>query len=283
MLNKQNIFKFFSVLLTIGAIYFGFRYLGDIYSEIKGQDIETDFVFIVLSVLFFFLFYSLLSIHWNRVSKTFNHNSNKQYLAFYASQPYKYLPTSLFTFSFRAKYSKDLGMSVKKSSLAQLLENINMLSSGMVVGAMFYLSYVGYYFASAIIVILALVGYHLLPRSIEFSIKSKTLKINKKNELFNLLLTTLAWVASGISFYLLSMGLGVSTGIVEALSANALAYTLGIVAFFAPGGIGIREWVFSLFSISSAVVLGWRIMTFLADLVLGFVGILLIYRQKKLL
>ena len=58
-------------------------------------------------------------------------------------------------------------------------------------------------------------------------------------------LTVVAWVAYGAAFWMLARGL-VATGSLSlpmAIGAFTLAYILGWLALFAPGGVGVRELV----------------------------------------
>jgi uncharacterized membrane protein YbhN (UPF0104 family) len=53
----------------------------------------------------------------------------------------------------------------------------------------------------------------------------------------------LSWVAHGAAFWLLARGLGLpgSLPLGTAVGAFTLGYVLGLVALFAPGGVGVRE------------------------------------------
>jgi hypothetical protein len=66
----------------------------------------------------------------------------------------------------------------------------------------------------------------------------------------------LAWVAHGVAFWLLARGLGLpgDLSIVRSAGIFPLGYILGLLALFAPGGLGVREVV--LISLL-APTLGW--------------------------
>ena len=53
----------------------------------------------------------------------------------------------------------------------------------------------------------------------------------------------LAWLAHGVAFWLLARGLGLpdTLSVVTAAGIFPLGYILGLLALFAPGGIGVRE------------------------------------------
>ena len=59
-------------------------------------------------------------------------------------------------------------------------------------------------------------------------------------------LTLLSWLAYGAAFWLLARGLGLPPGLPAPTAAGvfALGYILGLLALFAPGGVGVRELAF---------------------------------------
>lgn len=56
-------------------------------------------------------------------------------------------------------------------------------------------------------------------------------------------LGVLAWLAHGVAFWMLARGLGLpgSLSIVKAAGVFPLGYIVGLLALFAPGGLGVRE------------------------------------------
>lgn len=64
------------------------------------------------------------------------------------------------------------------------------------------------------------------------------------------------------------------------IAANSIAFSLSILAVFAPGGIGVREAVYSFFSIAAVTVISWRILVFVMDFLVGIVSIFLIKKAK---
>jgi hypothetical protein len=59
-------------------------------------------------------------------------------------------------------------------------------------------------------------------------------------------LTLLSWCVYGFAFWALGRGLGLPPALplTDAAGVFALGYILGLLALFAPGGIGVREGVF---------------------------------------
>jgi uncharacterized membrane protein YbhN (UPF0104 family) len=65
-----------------------------------------------------------------------------------------------------------------------------------------------------------------------------------------------------------SLGLDIDPRL--AISANAAGYAVSILAVFAPGGLGVREFTLYLFSVQNPAILLWRLITLAGDLLLGF-------------
>lgn len=102
-------------------------------------------------------------------------------------------------------------------------------------------------------------------------------------------LTLLSWVTYGIAFWLLARGLGLPATLPFATAAGvfALGYILGLLALFAPGGVGVRELVFiglltpSLGSGGAvALSLGSRVLLTLTEAA-GPLGMLLLTGGRK--
>jgi uncharacterized membrane protein YbhN (UPF0104 family) len=64
--------------------------------------------------------------------------------------------------------------------------------------------------------------------------------------LVSAVLTAASWVVYGVAFWLLGLGLGLpgTLPVGTAIGVFALGYVLGLLALFAPGGIGVREALF---------------------------------------
>jgi uncharacterized membrane protein YbhN (UPF0104 family) len=56
-------------------------------------------------------------------------------------------------------------------------------------------------------------------------------------------LTLVAWITYGLAFWLLALGLGLpaTLSLPTAVGVFALGYVAGLLTFFAPGGVGVRE------------------------------------------
>lgn len=288
-MNKQRrskkVLQIVSISLTVATLILALIYGSELVEKADFSLSDIRLAPLTLSLLSYVFFYAILSFHWLRSCRLVSGDeiSSRQWLAFFASQPYKYLPTSLFTFSFRAKYARKLGMSVKSSSFAQLLENIGILTGGFLTAGLLLMIVKDQVLLVLGLGIVAGVIYKLIPNDINNLFPSKTANpkklISKEDIVKNIALTSIAWLLAGLSFYFLNKAIGIEVEAIKAIAANSIAYCLGILAIFAPGGIGVREGVFAYFSISSAGIIAWRLATLFIDLVLGAVAVLQINKR----
>jgi len=102
-------------------------------------------------------------------------------------------------------------------------------------------------------------------------------------------LTLTSWVTYGVAFWLLALGLGLpgTPSVMTATGVFALGYIVGLLALFAPGGVGVRELVFiglltPTLGSGGAVALsvGSRVLLTLCEAVAPL-GVLLITGQSK--
>lgn len=280
MLKKKILFLA-QVAFYLAVIWFVARRLNQLISVINPSILLEKPLEVSISAVCFLLFYGLMSMHWKRICDNYTKfPQQKQWLAYFASQPYKYLPSSFFTFSSRAVYASKLGLPAKQSSLVQIIENFNILLGGFGVAVVFLA------FASSLSLGLLISGAGLLTIAAISRIPAvrlpKTAYSIAGKQWVKLFLFSLAgWVFAGSAFYFMLLASGEGASFVPAVAANAIAMCLGIVAIFAPGGIGVREFVYSKFSISTTGIIMWRLLTLFIDLAVGLVAILLINRQPR--
>lgn len=280
--TRNKLLKIANIVLTAGVFYFAFIYGRSLLREADFSGLMDRWWLVGLAFLVFGLSYIVSSWHWLRVCRVVNQSvDNKQMLAFFASQPYKYLPSSIFTFSYRAKYAKDLGFGIKPSSLAQLIESFNLIGAGVAVSLLFYILHVSMIMGLIALALGLILAGVLVRYDIVVPIYKTKRKMMARMLVPNFLLMMGVWVVSGLAFLLVNYSLGLSVDPLFIISANAAAYVASILAVFAPGGIGIREAVLSMFSVQNSAVILWRLLTFAADVSLGAIAILNINRVKQ--
>lgn len=272
-----------SLLLTIALLFFAWHYINTLVSEIDFSILTVNWLLAGLSVLCFIVFYGLLAWHWLLVCRMVKSDTrDEQAFAFVASQVYKYLPTSLFTFSFRAVYAKKLGLSLKHSSAAQFIENVSMLTANFGLFAVLYAASVNLWLGALVLLTVGLVvALGNIRDSYTIKAGRRQLIIDTRALTAALLVALLGWLVAGLAFVVLNLSLDLPINLLGFMAANTIAFSLSILAFFAPGGIGVRELVFGAFGVSALAVIAWRILTFSADIVLGIGAITSIEIKRR--
>lgn len=280
---KKRAVQIIQVILTLALIAIVVFKAKDFLVAVEWGRIPTIWPEMVTSAALFTVGYIMLAEHWLLVAREIVPElSSRHRLAFFASQPYKYLPTSFFTLSFRAHYARKLGMSLRESTKAQLIENINMVTGAVLLGTVaLFLSLdvrVGVGMIAAISIFFALLWkYH----HVDMHVGAAKLKLHMRCWIRAYLLVLAAWFVIALGFYILASSLQSHVGFLRAVAATEYAFSAGIVAVFAPGGIGVRELVFTTFGFAASTVIVWRCITFVVDIVLGVVAIGFIAKSRK--
>ncbi len=268
--------------LTFLVVLFVFQRAGDLKVQLEGVFNISHLPTLFISGLVFLVFYIILSFHWLEICRMVSKESTSknQWLSFFASQPYKYLPTSLFTFSFRAKFAKDLGLSVKDSSAAQLIENLNLIASALVIVITILAFRLSAMVGLVVAVLVVLVFVALQLKQTVFIPKTRySIETKKLTRTFVIALT--AWLIAGLSLAVIGITFGSSLSLSTFIAANSIAFAGGIMAVFAPGGIGVRELIFSYFAVSIDIILIWRLLTLVLDIVVGIIGMGIVRKLKE--
>jgi len=166
----------------------------------------------------------------------------------------KYLPGGIWHIAGKFGIYKARQISLKKSTQAIVFENIWLLSSALVIGAVLLLlssravvcAVMPYFCRSEIqnaflvlFPILWVVGLYVFEK-----IFFKNNPVILKDFLVKFLLMIAIWFSFGVSFWLVFL---LQSGFLVAITgAFSLSWVAGYVAFFAPGGIGVREYLLTL-------------------------------------
>lgn len=170
----------------------------------------------------------------------------------------KYLPGGIWHIAGKFGIYKARQISLKKSTQAIVFENIWLLSSALVIGAVLLLlssrdvvcAAMPYFCRSeiqnAFLVLfptLWVVGLYVFEK-----IFFKNNPVILKDFLAKFLLMIAIWFSFGVSFWLV---FPLQSGFLVAITgAFSLSWVAGYVAFFAPGGIGVREYLLTLLLVS---------------------------------
>jgi len=196
----------------------------------------------------------------------------------------KYLPGGIWHIAGKFGIYKARQISLKKSTQAIVYENIWLLSSALVIGVVLLLTSsrevlcgVSAIFCrmdiqlalTALLPLLWVAGLYVFER---LFIKENLFIL--KDFIAKFLLMIVIWFSFGVSFWLV---FPLQSGFLVAITgAFSLSWVAGYVAFFAPGGIGIREYLLTLllvafFSSSEVAIYATihRLIWVLEEIILG--------------
>src|SRR5665811_1633710 len=101
----KTTFKLVNIILIVGVFYFAYVYGTSLLKKTDFSGVVDNWWILTLAFVCFILFYTIMSFHWLKVCRIVEPSTKPiQTLAYFASQPFKYLPSSIFSFSFRSKY-----------------------------------------------------------------------------------------------------------------------------------------------------------------------------------
>jgi glycosyltransferase 2 family protein len=278
---RKKLSQILSLIVTILLLVFAFNYISDIAQQADFESLSLNWFALIVALSLFALSYCFFAVNWLASARLLQRDAHtRQALVFFASQPYKYLPSSLFIFSSRALYGKKMGLTIKQASVAQVFENTSLFTANFVLFGVLYLAKLNLVYGITAIGILTIVVTYLATRqSIEFQLKGKRLTVDPSKLANMFMVAFIGWLVFGLAFVSLHWALGLQIEWLNVMAANTIAFSLGMLAIIAPGGIGVREVVYSYFMISSAAIIYWRILVFIVDMLVG--GIAMLYLKTK--
>lgn len=282
------------VALVAAAVYFVAAYLVRSWSSIQDYSWSLRPGWLALSGAAFLLFYLMQALVWWLVLRGVAVRTSFLTAAstWAKSVPARYIPGTVFMFVGRAWLSHDVGMPVDRVTAAMVYEQaLGVCSALVTVGILF-----PFWEYDAGLTALALLGIPviviLLHPRVFSPLAGRALRLLHRPPLQTTLgfgavagllaYFVLSWFVAGCGAWALARSL---TGLdVNALPvvivAYALAYVAGMVAFFVPSGIGVREAVLTASlaeQLPGGVALVWALLlrVWVTVVELAFVGIVL--------
>lgn len=237
------------------------------WQKLKEYDFSFDYLYLILSVLFLALALAGLSWVWNKILKYIkneNNLSNLDALRIYLYSEFgKYLPGKIWTILGRIYLGAKKGISKKDLAVSSFLDVALSTGAGLVLGTFFLLIFLGnffsyLYFLSVLVALAGLIAAH--PRAfypvfnfvfrrlkkVEI-LPSEFLSYTKILKAFFCYLL-ISFVSGTAFFFLVKSITSLSFFYFPAIiGVYNLAVNLGVVAIFAPSGLGIREGIMTLF------------------------------------
>ncbi len=293
--RRRMIVRLVQVAIVVATVYFLVVYLVRSWDSIKGFDWTFDAGWLAASGFLFLVFYFAQAAFWWLLLRGCGARSpfwpaasvwGKSILA-------RYLPGNVFMFVGRAWMSHAQGLAVERVTAAMVYEQALGLGSALLAVAILFpfWEYRPGLTALSLVAIPFLVA--LMHPRVFGPLAGRALRLLRRPPLevtvgFGtvlglLLLFTVDWLVAGTGAWLLARAItGLDVGALPlVIVAYALAYAAGMLAFFIPSGIGVREAVLTA-SLSSrlpgGVALTWALLLRLWVTVveLVFVGLVVV-------
>lgn len=205
----------------------------------------------------------------------------------------RYLPGKFGQMFGKVILGKSLGISTVPLVLSVIYEHIFFLSSGLVISMLL----VGHWWREGLIQPLVAVlffalivvlspwiirgGYFLTSRfTVALARHKKNMALSLRDSALVLLAYHLAHIVAGIGFFMLLTSLkpGHGVSLIQAIGILTIAHVGGILAFFAPAGLGVREAILASLlaphvgeNAALSIALITRIWSTLGDVLLGMI------------
>ena len=217
----------------------------------------------------------------------------------------KYIPGKIWSYTAQIKLMSPKGISKTLLIYINLICFICLVFASAIYALLYYLLYfkMAYLVISISVFVLLLIlnfvfvtwnipiiNYLIIPINQIFKREIQPLKMRKSLLLYIQLLYLLSYIPMGIGMYFLAKGIGMDipfSGIMALMATLSVSLVLGYVAFFSPGGLGIREGAmffmlkqFSNIDIALILPIVMRLIYIMIELLLGIIGILIVMKSR---
>ncbi|MBA7510165.1 hypothetical protein ES705_02140 [subsurface metagenome] len=266
------------VIVILGIFYFLGRALYRNWSQIDFKQLHFNVPLLIVSMFFLFGFFLMFAFGWKLILKELGVSLPflKSLKIIFYSQLGKYLPGKIWTFAGRMYLCQKIGISTSKTFISMALEMALTTISGILIflasllfSSKFRTDINPFLLATVAVLVFVIIHPKVLVRIINFFlrlIKKEQVKIelNFSQILMIMAYYCIIWLCFGIAFYFLinSVTFITPSKIPIITGSFAIASTIGLIALFAPAGLGVREGILSLllsnfFPLSLAILLSF--------------------------
>jgi glycosyltransferase 2 family protein len=301
--NFKKILQYLLALIVIVAVvYFFYLEFKKNWDAIKAYHFVINFYYIVASIFAIMIAFLMDTYIWqicmnNYLQKKLNFCES---MALYnTTAMLKYIPGKIWTYTAQIVLMSSKGISKAVLIYINLICFICLTFVSAIYALYYYLFYLQMapWVISILIFILlialdfvfviwntSIINYLIIPINRIFKSKIHPIKIKKLLLIYLQLLYLLGYVPLGIGMYFLAKGIGMEitfSSILPIIATLSVSLVLGYIAFFSPGGLGIREGTmfvmlkqFSNVEIALIIPIAMRLIYIIIELLLGIIGIL---------
>lgn len=240
----------FALIAGVVVYFFVIKALEAI-ARVPWDTVQLSVLPLLLSLVLLVIGYLLLAFNWREVLLSLGQNIRLSdgIFAWTASQFGKYVPGTIWFAVGRSYLAKQKGVSNFHSGLSTVVESILMSVAALALGLLATTTLAADVTGIVLYVVLAAAGLALLyPPILRFIVTrvAKRFKITQPiqlrfKELYLLFVNyALAWLLIGFGFFFMLKSLGLDAPVLSG-GSFVLAWAIGFLAVFVPGGLGVRE------------------------------------------
>lgn len=303
---RTRSFKIIQWIIVLAIFVFLLKRVWGNWNQVKEAPFTLEVFPLFLSTLIFSFSYFIQLWAWYLITLRLGIalSLTETSKAWFYSQWGKYLPGKVWLFLGRFYFYESRGKSKKTISVALYFETVTLLvAAGLIfLSTLFLFRAMGPFYSerhSWWLILLCLFAFiSLHPRVLQkvlnyFLLKFRrepiSVSISYPNILWILMICIIVWVVEGIAFYLFVDAIyPVSTkNILFLTGALAISTTLGLIAIFAPSGLGVREGALVYFlslimPLPIAVIISLLTRLWMTLIEIGLIGVVyLVGRFRK--
>lgn len=290
------------LILVLIVLYFVYRQLAKNWDEVVAYSWEINPLLLLLSVLVHIAAFSLFSRTWCLIISAYGHKVKLPH-AFkisYIVDLGRYIPGKIWPVFGMAYLARQIGIREEESVTSWILAMLFALPAAFAAGGFciifspelleVILGIFGGGFYAIVAVVFAISLLLVFVPNEMFKILNLVLRIFRRPEIkFKLQIKTallifisyaVGWSVFGLAFWLFLSAItsGPNLPVIPSIGTFIIAYQIGYLTIFAPGGIGVRELVLSavltpyLGSISAGVAVAARIWNISAEIVAALIA-----------
>lgn len=287
MNTKKSIYgKFFKIVIfnTAFVAVLIFAYKNIEWGKLSLWSLNINYLYLFSAIAIYVLSMVLFSLGWLQIVKLYNKSINTPvHLSYLGAQLFKYLPSSLFLFSAQLMLNKKMQVGYKKSFAAFAIQYCFVFWSAAVLTLLFTGMWFGLFLVGCVFVLFMIILANRRKYKLP-ALADKLINFTDGHQSRLLLIAVLhlaAWSFGGLALHFTTLGLNSDINIVNSIAAQPLSASISILAVFAPGGIGVREYVLSSSGLSVNTIVVWRIITTIADVSVGTIALLLVRKTRN--
>jgi len=271
----KSVIKVFVVLVIF---YFLGTALYRNWGQIDFKQLHFNVFLLMVSILFLFIYFLLVVFGWELILKRLGVSLSflKTLKIIFYSQLGKYLPGKIWVFVGRIYFCQQLGISTSKTFLSIVLEAAVSIISGILIFLVALSIFPGtqihinpFLLMVVVVILFIIVHPKVFTRIINIFlrlVKKGPIRIDLNfSQICGIIMYyCIVWLSFGIAFYfLINSTTFIALSKIPLLAGSfSISATIGAMALFAPGGLGVREGVLALllsnfFPISLAILLSF--------------------------